>query len=122
MNKEELELHKSDGGDFYTNPNYWDCECDADYIHKKTEKESCAKCSTSHEEQPDSRQNEIDELKQEPNLWSVNLNTIFKNVLFNCTEDELEENVRTFVVSELENLDWTYEKADVNVSKTMIRS
>ena len=36
-------------------------------------------------------------------------------------EDELEENVRTFVVSELENLDWTYEKADVNVSKTMKR-
>ncbi len=60
--------------------------------------------------------------QQEPNLWSVNLNTTFKNVLFDCAEDELEENVRTFVVSELENLDWTYEKADVNVSKTMIRS
>ena len=204
---------------FFTNQAYWDCECDEDYIHKKTEQKHCTKCDTFHEEQPDSRQHEIDamfeklknrkyeyelflsqgkdgktftvdvrediiefgdliesdfiekhsfnsygqaenklgqivtelssqkktvhttnevktlhtilgrklireedELKQESNLWSVNLNTIFKNVLFDCTEDELEENVRTFVVSELGNLDWTYEKADVNVDKTMIRS
>jgi len=62
------------------------------------------------------------EPKEKPSLWTVDLNTTFKNVLFDCTEDELEENVRTFVISEIENLDWTYEKADVNVSKTMIRS
>ena len=62
------------------------------------------------------------EPKEKSSLWTVDLNTTFKNVLFDCTEDELEENVRTFVISELENLDWTYEKADVNVSKTMIRS
>jgi hypothetical protein len=61
------------------------------------------------------------QVKEESTLWTVDLNTIFKNVLFDCTEDELEENVRTFVVSELENLDWTYEKADVNGSKTMKR-
>ena len=60
--------------------------------------------------------------KEKPSLWTVDLNTTFKNVLFDCTEDELEENVRTFVISEIENLDWTYEKADVNVSKTMIKS
>ena len=60
--------------------------------------------------------------KENPSLWTVDLNTRFKNVLFDCTEDELEENVRTFVVSELGNLDWTYEKADANVTKTMIRS
>ena len=62
------------------------------------------------------------QVKEKSSLWTVDLNTTFKNVLFDCTEDELEENVRTFVISELENLDWTYEKADVNVSKTMIRS
>ena len=64
----------------------------------------------------------IEEPKEKSSLWTVDLNTTFKNVLFDCTEDELEENVRTFVISELDNLDWTYEKADVNVSKTMIRS
>ena len=62
------------------------------------------------------------EQKEKPSLWTVDLNTTFKNVLFDCAEHELEENVRTFVISEIENLDWTYEKADVNVSKTMIRS
>ena len=62
------------------------------------------------------------QVKEKSSLWTVDLNTTFKNVLFDCAEDELEENVRTFVISELESLDWTYEKADVNVSKTMIRS
>ena len=62
------------------------------------------------------------EPKQKPTLWTVDLNTTFKNILFDCTEDELEQNVQEFVISELENLDWTYEKADVNVGKTMLRS
>ena len=62
------------------------------------------------------------EPKEKPSLWTVDLNAVFKNILFDCTEDELEQNVQEFVISELENLDWTYEKADVNVSKTMIRS
>ena len=57
--------------------------------------------------------------KEKPSLWTVDLNTVFKNILFECTEDELEQNVQEFVISELENLDWTYETADVNVSKTM---
>lgn len=48
---------------FFTNQSYWDCECDEDYIHKKTEQKSCAKCDTFHEDQPDSRQHEIDELE-----------------------------------------------------------
>ena len=49
-----------------TNPDYWDCECDdKDYIHKKTEQKHCAKCDTSHEEQPDSRQEEVDVMHQE---------------------------------------------------------
>ena len=65
---------------------------------------------------------EIETKEEEPTLWTVDLNTVFKNILFDCTEDELEQNVQEFVISELENLDWTYEKADVNVSKTMITS
>ena len=59
--------------------------------------------------------------KEKSTLWTVDLNTVFKNILFDCTEDELEQNVQEFVISELENLDWTYEKADVNVSKTIKR-
>ena len=65
---------------------------------------------------------EIKQKEKSSTLWTVDLNTTFKNILFDCTEDELEQNVQEFVISELENLDWTYEKADVNVSKTMIRS
>ena len=59
--------------------------------------------------------------KEKSTLWTVDLNTVFKNILFDCTEDELEQNVQEFVISEIQNLDWTYEKADVNVSKTMKR-
>ena len=45
---------------FFTNQAYWDCECEENYIHKKTEQKSCIKCDTFHEDQPDSRQHEID--------------------------------------------------------------
>jgi hypothetical protein len=56
------------------------------------------------------------------NLWSVNLEAKFKNILFDCNEDEIDQHVKDFIISEVENFDWTYEKADVNVDKTMIRS
>jgi hypothetical protein len=42
------------------NPNFWDCECEKNYIHPKTQKE-CAICGAKSEDMPDSRQNEIDE-------------------------------------------------------------
>ena len=58
---EKVELHKSEGGDFYTNPKYWDCECEEDYIHLKAKRQYCSKCNSLHFEQPDSRQNEIDD-------------------------------------------------------------
>ena len=44
-----------------TNPNYWDCECESNYIHKKTETNHCVKCDTYEDEQPDSRQEEVNE-------------------------------------------------------------
>ena len=157
---EVCELHKGTDDDgteysFFTNQAYWDCECDEDYIHKKTEQKRCTKCDTFHEDQPDSRQHEIDSFvtdktvryidneeriasileerrktlqrlaeNKEPkrNLWSVNLEAKFKNILFDCNEDEIDQHVKDFIISEVENFDWTYEKADVNVDKTMIRS
>ena len=67
-------------------------------------------------ELPERRDLDVDDFKSRWQLSPEQLATTKR------TEDELEENVRTFVLSEIENLDWTYEKADVNVSKTMIRS
>tara|TARA_Y100000004_G_C8932530_1_gene420668 strand:+ start:385 stop:540 length:156 start_codon:yes stop_codon:yes gene_type:complete len=45
-----------------TNENYWDCECDEDYIHEKAKKKHCDKCNSLALNQPDSRQDEIDKL------------------------------------------------------------
>ena len=43
-----------------TNENYWDCECEEDYIHEKAKKKYCVKCNSLSFNQPDSRQNEVD--------------------------------------------------------------
>ncbi len=42
-----------------TNPNYWDCDCDINYIHPKTVP-VCPRCEARAETQPDARQEEID--------------------------------------------------------------
>ena|SRR5271157_1155882 len=41
-----------------TTEKYWDCECDRNYIHPKTE-EVCLLCGAHREEQPDSHTNEV---------------------------------------------------------------
>lgn len=56
------ELHKDESGDFYTSPDFWDCECKTNYIHPK-EQPQCEICGSVREEQPDSRMNEIQILK-----------------------------------------------------------
>ena len=47
-----------------TNPDFWDCECEFDYIHNKSITLSCLICNTSHEEQPDSREIEVQLMKK----------------------------------------------------------
>jgi len=42
--------------------NFWDCECEKDFIHRKSTQPMCNICGTSHEDQPDSRVNEVIEL------------------------------------------------------------
>ena len=42
-----------------TTPYYWDCECEENYIHFKHDEFKCEKCGTFHDEQPDSRINEV---------------------------------------------------------------
>ena len=43
-----------------TNKEYWDCDCDEDYIHNKEKEPCCRRCNTCHYYRPDSRQNEVD--------------------------------------------------------------
>ena len=49
-----------------TNPDYWDCECLWNFIHKKGDRAVCPKCKATEDEQPDSLDVEI---KQERNLY-----------------------------------------------------
>ena len=46
---------------FETNSKYWDCECEENFIHSSF-KDYCPRCKKVSTDQPDSRQNEIDEL------------------------------------------------------------
>lgn len=43
-----------------TNPAYWDCNCEDDYIHSKLES-FCQRCNANREDQPDSRVREVDD-------------------------------------------------------------
>ena len=46
------------------NSNYWDCECEENYIHKKS-KTFCSKCGAEEENQPDSHANEVEAMLKE---------------------------------------------------------
>lgn len=45
--------------DFTLNLNYWDCECPDNFIHPITN-EICSICNSFREDQPNSRENEIE--------------------------------------------------------------
>jgi hypothetical protein len=42
-----------------TNEEYWDCECEEKYIHKKSESSNCSICGAEEDSQPDSIDSEI---------------------------------------------------------------
>ena len=42
-----------------TDPKYWDCECEDNYIHLKASNLSCSVCGMTEDECSDSRPNEI---------------------------------------------------------------
>jgi len=46
----------------FLNNDFWDCECETNYIHSKNIK-LCLNCNANQEEQPDSRQSEVETLK-----------------------------------------------------------
>ena len=41
------------------NSNYWDCECNANYIHSKKKESYCSVCKVYEFDQPDSREEEV---------------------------------------------------------------
>jgi len=43
-----------------TNPKFWDCGCETNYIHAKAETTHCLICDTYEEDQPDSMSNEVE--------------------------------------------------------------
>lgn len=47
--------------EFILAPDYWDCECKDDFIHRK-EETFCKVCQKFAEEQPESRVNEVKKL------------------------------------------------------------
>lgn len=51
MNKEKIKR-------IHTTPDYWDCECETNYIHSKSET-VCDKCGATREESPDARVEEV---------------------------------------------------------------
>ncbi len=49
MNTREIEM----------NSNYWDCECNTNYIHSKKKESYCSVCKVYEFDQPDSREEEV---------------------------------------------------------------
>ena len=60
MNVKEIKIRAklSKETTFSTHPDYWDCECEHNYIHPKDEDE-CKVCGSLWEEQPESRTSEV---------------------------------------------------------------
>jgi hypothetical protein len=58
-----------------TNPNYWDCECETNFIHAKAQTLACSLCGMTEDESPDSRVNEIKENEDVRNnvLFKINI-------------------------------------------------
>jgi hypothetical protein len=60
-----MELHKCQGGDFYTDGRFWDCECEKYFIHARNLNiygepvRKCDLCGVHQDDGPDSRVKEI---------------------------------------------------------------
>jgi hypothetical protein len=55
-------LHIEQFGDAHgriTVDEFWDCRCDSNYIHRKTETDTCPVCHQPSDESPDSMLNEV---------------------------------------------------------------
>ena len=52
-------MHINESGGILTVEEFWDCECEIDFIQRKTVHGHCNACGFSHDEMPDSRLSEI---------------------------------------------------------------
>ena len=59
--KEQLNKKAGPSNAVVTNNNFWDCECESNYIHTKSTR-LCPHCSAESDEQPDSHQSEVEAL------------------------------------------------------------
>jgi len=64
---------------FLTTPLFWDCECQAGYIHPAVEAE-CSVCEAQRDESPDSRVDEINRHRDELPLGLVALVNLLMEV------------------------------------------
>jgi PHP family Zn ribbon phosphoesterase len=60
---------------FYTHPDFWDCDCEDDYMHPISEKE-CHRCGMHEEDGPESRVIELEdagliEKDQDRDRWTM---------------------------------------------------
>ncbi len=59
--KEQLNKTAGPSNTVVTNNNFWDCECESNYIHTKSTR-LCPHCNAESDEQPDSHQSEVEAL------------------------------------------------------------
>jgi hypothetical protein len=59
--KEQLNKTAGPSNAVVTNNNFWDCECESNYIHTKSTR-LCPHCNAESDEQPDSHQSEVEAL------------------------------------------------------------
>ena len=59
--KEQLNKTAGPSNAVVTNNNFWDCECESNYIHTKNIR-LCPHCNAESDEQPDSHQSEVEAL------------------------------------------------------------
>jgi len=87
-----------------TDDKYWDCECEHDYINKKSEREHCGWCDTNMHEQPDSIKSEVKKVTESGGeVMTVEITCIECGDKFNQFQGILEE--RTCLTCILKNED-----------------
>ena len=86
------------------NENYWECECEHDYIKPNTQKR-CPECNAEREYQPPSRQNEVDRwLRKRIIIAQANQMDSLSRAISNpyCTRGYLEQaREESFIVQDL---------------------
>lgn len=60
-NDEECEKHEEGAYVFWTDPAYWNCDCDKPYIHSKEKGNYCPVCKVYESDSPNSKVDDIAE-------------------------------------------------------------